>query len=69
MECNVDIQWESCEDIMPINLYITSHTVPMEIANPLDWSFDVQSPKSLKNEMLIFGLHSTSEDRPSYLSN
>ena len=26
-------------------------------------------PKSLKNEMLIFGLHSTSDDQPSDLSN
>ena len=43
LECNVDVQWETCEgeDILPINSYITSHTVPMEIANPLDWSFDV----------------------------
>ena len=34
---------ETCEgeDILPINSYIASHTVPMEIANPLDWSFDV----------------------------
>ena len=28
-------------DIVPINSYIASHTVPMEMANPLDWSFDV----------------------------
>ena len=42
LECSIDdVQWESCEDISPINLYITSHTVSMEIANPLDWSFDV----------------------------
>ena len=26
---------------MPINSYIASHTVPLEIANPLDLSFDV----------------------------
>ena len=26
---------------VPINLYITNHTVPVEVANPLDWSFDV----------------------------
>ena len=37
----MDVQWETCEDILPINSYITSHTVPMEMANPLDWSFDV----------------------------
>ena len=41
LECNIDVQWETCEDIVPINLYVASHTVPMEMANPLDWSFDV----------------------------
>ena len=41
VECNVDVQWESCEDIVPINSYITTHAVTMEIANPLDWSLDV----------------------------
>ena len=43
LECNMDVQWETCEgeDILPINLYIPSHTVPMEVASPLDWSFDV----------------------------
>ena len=41
VECNVDVQWELCEDIVPINSYIATRTVPMEVANPLDWSFDV----------------------------
>ena len=41
LEYNVDVQWELCEDISPINLYIISHTVPMKLANHLDWSFDV----------------------------
>ena len=41
LECNIEVQWESCEDISPINSYIVSHSVPMEMANPLDWSFDV----------------------------
>ena len=41
VECNIDVQWESCEDIVPINSYIATHAVPMEIANLLDWSFDV----------------------------
>ena len=43
LECNVGVQWETGEgeDILPNNLYITSHTVPMEVASPLDWSFDV----------------------------
>ena len=35
VECNIDVQWESCEAIVPINSYIASHTVPMEIANPV----------------------------------
>ena len=26
---------------MPTNLYIATYTVSMEVANPLDWSFDV----------------------------
>ena len=42
LECSIDdVQWESCEDISPINSYIASHIIPMEIAAPLDWSFDV----------------------------
>ena len=41
VECSIDVQWESSEDIVPINLYITNHTISMEVANPLDWSFDV----------------------------
>ena len=41
MECNIDVQWESCEDILPINSYFTTHAIPMEMANPLDWSVDV----------------------------
>ena len=40
-ECNTDVQWESSEDIVPINSYIANHTISMEVANPLDWSFDV----------------------------
>ena len=41
LECNINVQWESCKDISPINSYIASHTVPMEMVNPLDLSFDV----------------------------
>ena len=42
LECNIDdVQWELCEDILPINLYIASHTVPMEMVNLLDSSFDI----------------------------
>ena len=36
-----DIEWELCDDISPINSYIIPHVVPMEMAKPLDWSFDV----------------------------
>ena len=43
VECYIDVQWESSSEdiIMPINLYITNHTISMEVANPLDWSLDV----------------------------
>ena len=40
-ECNIDVQWETCDSITVINSYITDHTVPMELVNPLHWSFDV----------------------------
>ena len=36
-----DVEWQSCEDILPIESYIVSHTIPMEMANPLDWSSDM----------------------------
>ena len=41
VDCNSDVQWELSNEDMPINLYIATHTVSMEVANPLDWSFDV----------------------------
>ena len=43
VECNIDVQWKSFSKdiVMPINLYITNHTISMEVANPLDWSLDV----------------------------
>ena len=40
-ECTINIQWESSEDIVPITLYIANHTISKEVANPLDWSFEV----------------------------
>ena len=40
-ECNIDVQWETCDSISLINSNIADHTVPVELANPLDWSFDV----------------------------
>ena len=42
LEYNIDdIEWEAYEDISPIESHVVSHTVPTEMANPLDWSFDV----------------------------
>ena len=35
-----DIEWESCEDISPIESYITSDTVSLKVANHLNWSID-----------------------------
>ena len=34
-------------------------------ATKVDWNAKKRPPKSSKTEMLIFGLHSTSDDRPS----
>ena len=36
-----DLEYISCEDISPIESYIASHTVSMEVANPLNWSIDL----------------------------
>ena len=41
VECNIDVQWETCDDILPISTYITNHTIPIQVSEPLDWSFDV----------------------------
>ena len=42
MEYNTeDIEWKSCKDILPIESYIASHTVSMEVANPLNLSVDL----------------------------
>ena len=38
-------------------------------ATKVDQNAKKSPPKSSKNEMLIFGLHSTSDDRPSDLSD
>ena len=38
VESNMDVQWATCDSILP---YIANHTIPMELANPLDWSFDM----------------------------
>ena len=52
VECNIDVLWELCEDIMPINSYITSHTVPMEAASPPDWSFDLIEIDDIHTDVL-----------------
>ena len=39
LECSInDVEWEMCEEISPINSYIVFHTIPIGMANPLDWS-------------------------------
>ena len=40
-EFDIDVQWETCDTILLINSNIANHTVPMELAKPLDWSIDV----------------------------
>ena len=41
VECNIDVQWESCDDILPISTCIANHTIPVQVSLPLYWSFDV----------------------------
>ena len=41
VECNIDVQWESCDDILPISTCIANHTIPVQVGLPLYWSFDV----------------------------
>ena len=40
IELDTSIQWETCDNIMPINYCITDQLIPMEPAAPLDWSSD-----------------------------
>ena len=37
---DVNILWESTEDIQPIHVCTASHTVQMEVIMPLNWSID-----------------------------
>ena len=41
VEFNTDVQWETCDDILPISTYIAHHTITIQVGEPLDWSFDV----------------------------
>ena len=41
VKCNIGIQWETCDDILPISTYITDHTIPIQVSKPLNCSFDV----------------------------
>ena len=41
VECNIDVQWETGDAILPMSTYITDHVVAIEVGKPLDWSFDV----------------------------
>ena len=41
VECNIDVQWETCDAILPISTYIADHVIPIQVNEPLDWSFDV----------------------------
>ena len=41
VECNIDVQWETCDAILPISTYIADYVIPTQVGEPLDWSFDV----------------------------
>ena len=38
---DVDILWESTEDIQPIHICTASHTIQMEVGSPSNWSIDL----------------------------
>ena len=38
---DVNVLWESTEDIQPIHICTASHTVQMEVGMPLNWSIDL----------------------------
>ena len=38
---DVNVLWESIEDIQPIHISTASHTVQMEVRMPLNWSIDL----------------------------
>ena len=29
VECNIDVQWETCDAVLPISTYITDHIIPI----------------------------------------
>ena len=41
VECNIGVQWETCGDILPISRCFTDYVIPIQVGEPLDWSFDV----------------------------
>ena len=41
VECNIDVQWETCDAILPISTHIDDHVISIQVGEPLDWSFDV----------------------------
>ena len=38
---NIDVQWETCDAVLPISMYITDCVIPIQVGEPLDWSFDM----------------------------
>ena len=40
-EADIDVQWETCDTILPIESCITNQLIPMECNMPSDWSFDI----------------------------
>ena len=41
VECNIDVQWETWDAVLPISMYTTDHVIPIQVSEPPDWSFDV----------------------------
>ena len=47
VECNTDVQWETCDAILPINSYIADHAIPIEVTKPLDHAIPIEVTKPL----------------------
>ena len=30
VECNIDVQWDTCDEVLPISTYIIDHTIPIQ---------------------------------------
>ena len=49
---DVNVLWESTEDIQPIHICIASHAVQMEVGMPLNWSIDLTEVNDVQADVV-----------------